>query len=150
MFLLGFPVCLSGIAWLNYTGFCFEQGRYLPDEEFINPIVEEIVTGLAKRNRLGEFMWVSKGQKNPIPYSDIAEFHALNPDCCEIVQQQITSEGSIPIFLEHKIGGDARGFVHVKYLVRWRDDVGQIHNSTEERRFLRTNCNEYARFKPYY
>jgi hypothetical protein len=86
------------LAYMSYSGYCFREKRYLSDEERIRFVINEI---LANYSRNFEF---EKGLKNnqlrdkplsgqPIPYRNMNEFRALNPECCEVVTQYTSPGG---------------------------------------------------------
>lgn len=71
---------------LNYSGFCWEQGRWLSDEERIRLMIsEEIRHGFVKGK--------SSLDATIIQYNDVDEFLEKNPDCCKL-GYKYTSEHS--------------------------------------------------------
>jgi hypothetical protein len=74
-------VCmLAAWEYLNFTGFCYGQHRYLSDQEMIDAAVLYEINTNARyhvqdvRDNPG---WTKK-------YASIAEFHKENPHCCTV------------------------------------------------------------------
>lgn len=92
-------VLLITILSLNYLGFCYNQSRFLTDEEKLIIAVKDI---LAKETsmlgQLNRLRLLDKNDKRrlqlernlpgePIPYRNIDEFFALNPRVCSQLSQ---------------------------------------------------------------
>lgn len=63
---------------LNFTGFCYEQKRYLSDEELINAAVRYEIGeqyNLHAHNIDDRPAWTRR-------YISVEEFHHINPNCC--------------------------------------------------------------------
>jgi hypothetical protein len=55
---------------LNFTGFCYRQGRYLSREEFLDAAVRANLARHGPQNQRTK------------SYSSLADFYRLNPNCC--------------------------------------------------------------------
>jgi hypothetical protein len=79
MVLIGtFILFFSGFAWvqyLNFSGFCYSQKRYLSDQELLNVAVQHNIDR-------DKFYF-----KDQIQYGSIAEFLQLNPNCCALFRR---------------------------------------------------------------
>ena len=72
------------VAWgaLNWTGFCFDEFRYLSDQEFFERFLE------SNPHFLKPELWEVQNEFNDksiravVPYGDAKEYLALFPDCC--------------------------------------------------------------------
>jgi hypothetical protein len=137
------------VAGLSFSGFCFEERRYLTDEEKINiavlhvlrfypPIMrKEIVAEGDERKEI-----LTGGRpKAPIPYRDLKEFREVNPNCCRVVMQANHSGGEVgDVAFWQRLFGLTSCFVEVKYLVRYRDATGMVHFYTTETFPAISNC----------
>jgi hypothetical protein len=80
-------VFLALVLWyvmrgaLNYYGFCWEQKRWLSDEERIDIAIAELIT--YKNVYLGDGVAGSKYYEI-VPFKSVKEFKQKNPDCCEV------------------------------------------------------------------
>ena len=77
--LTAFLLCVGLPASMNYSGFCFAEGRYLSDEERIRLYLE-----LSMRNT---YRYQERGSIKDyeyIKYSSVDEFLEKNPDCCGV------------------------------------------------------------------
>lgn len=158
---------LTGTAALNYSGYCFEQSRYLTDDERLQHAVEgvlgnystityaydvlpkpgfEVVRDESRCCGQGD---VSKYDKSVgavaispeqlISYHDIKEFRERNPDCCSFDRKGLYGEVGSTSFW-HKITGYSAGFTNIKFKVRYRDAGNQIQTKFSAQSFNLTNC----------
>ncbi len=70
-------------GFLNYSGFCFKEMRYISDEE-------KIRNAIAVVNKIGGATYIGKDgfpdkYREIIPYEDVDDFLDKNPKCCEII-----------------------------------------------------------------
>lgn len=142
---------LTGTVVLSYTGYCFDQSRYLTDKERIRPTIEavlavyprityaydelpisgfEVVRDKSRCCGQGDMSKYDKSQGavalNPtqlILYRDVDEFVAVNPDCCSFTRDGLYGEdSSAPLW--PRLTGYSAGYVNVKFRVRYRDAEG--------------------------
>lgn len=134
---------VSGFVWwagMNYTGYCHAEGRYLSDEEKIDLAIKNILQTyppVLTDNAAGVIH--SKRPDNPAHYADINEFKSANKNCCEITQATNDGEG-YRVSLYSRITGSISGLVHVKYLVRYKDETGNQVLRPYETSPAITNC----------
>jgi hypothetical protein len=161
-------ILLSGTANLNYTGFCFNQGRYLTDGERIRPIIQavldayprityaydklpisgyEVITDESRCCGQGDMSRYDKSRggtaidtRQLAPYSDIEELLAVNPDCCSFTRIGLYDELGDIDSLWPKITGYSAGFVNVKFSVRYRDAQGNIRTKSSAFSSHQANC----------
>jgi hypothetical protein len=74
-----------------------------------------------------------------IPYRDIDEFFAVNPDCCSFARSGLYGE-EWDSSLWFKITGYSAGFTNVKFRVRYRDAAGIVQTKFSAESFNLTNC----------
>ena len=72
---------------LNVAGYCWEEKRFLSDEEFIFKALEETYSDYPPQRYNG----FDKVGQQPIEYKSFEEFVALNKNCCKLVDE--ASEG---------------------------------------------------------
>jgi len=159
-------------AVLSYNGFCFAQGRYLTDEERIRSAVEAILASYPRITYAYDVLPKpgyevvrdktrccaqgdasrfdgSKGgtaidASQLIPYRDIEEFFAVNPDCCRFAREGLYGElGSVDFWT--RVGGYSAGFVSAKYRVRYRDADGKVRSKFSAVSWSFTACGEPTR-----
>jgi hypothetical protein len=158
---------LSGVAVMNYTGYCFKQSRYLTDEERIRTTVEgilwkyprttyaydilptpgyEVVDDKSRCCGQGDMSRFDKSRggaaidaEQLILYRDIDEFFAINPDCCSFSRNGLYGEiGHTELW--DKITGYSAGFTNVKFRVRYRDAEGRVQTKFSAVSYNETNC----------
>ena len=139
------------IAAINYSGYCFEQGRYLSDDERIREGIASIVVlhypltrfvpdempsaGRPRGN--GRGIEITKDQL--ILYRDAEEFVAINPGCCNFGRRGLYGEvGESDLWT--KVTGYSAGFFNAKYQIRYRDSKGHIQSSWTGITFHLQNC----------
>ena len=143
----------GGRALLTYNGYCFEQGRYLTDEERIRDTVRTVLAiyprityaydtlpksgyevvmdksrccGEGDRSRFdGSKGGTGFNTDQLILYRDMDEFLALNPGCCTFARDGLYGEVTRSEF-SSKITGRSAGFASVKFRVRYRDATGNV------------------------
>ncbi|HSC74692.1 MAG TPA: hypothetical protein VLB90_00460 [Pseudomonadales bacterium] len=136
-------LAVGGFVWwagMNYTGYCHAEGRYLSDEEKIDLAIRDILQTyppVLTENAVGVIH--SKRPENPVYYTDITEFKSSNNNCCNITQ--VGPEGKNDrASLYSRITGRISGFVHVKYLVRYKDEQGTGLSKSIDTYPAITNC----------
>lgn len=99
-------------------GICIAQGRKMTEQEKVDGAVREILRAYPPLFRVGEKL---ARPPKPIPYADVAEFHRLNPGCCEfklaLSFEEITDASA-------RIHEEQSGYVRARFLVRYADDSG--------------------------
>lgn len=66
----------------NINGYCFEQSRYLSDQELIDIAVSDLIAYLNDP----ESSFLRDSQETVVRYSSLKEFHKQNSDCCSITR----------------------------------------------------------------
>ena len=158
---------LTGTAVLNYSGYCFEQNRYLTDEERIRHTVEVVLgvypdityaydtlpkaghevvhdksrcCGQGDASRFdGSSGGTALNAEQLILYRDTDEFFAVNPDCCGFARNGLYGElGSTELW--PRLTGYSAGFVNVKFRVRYRDAAGKEQSKLSAVSWSYTTC----------
>ena len=106
---------ITTIHALHQQSFCISEMRFTTDEEKMSAAALEAF-------QWNNSMAKSKMEERPLPYSSIEEFQTLNPNCCEVVTDQMRSgplklEFSRPGFMEYLTGLKV-GEVVVSYIER--------------------------------
>lgn len=143
-------ILISGIyiGRMNYTGYCFAEGKYLTDKEKVRVAVADVMKLYPPpviRTSVGPSTWNVDVPEKPIYYRDVDEFLALNPSCCAIsyVRKELESTG--PRFSD-KATGAMSSFVDMNYIVRYFD-VDNVVQSTAVKGFLPiSNCGKPVRW----
>ncbi|NOT84551.1 MAG: hypothetical protein HOP02_07165 [Methylococcaceae bacterium] len=144
---------LSIILGLNYFGFCYNQSRFLSDEEKIKIVVQEILVRypklgdvheqLSTHNGIRQWKTVKTWPENPIPYHDIAEFFTINPNCCQVTTnyKTIGGEGDT-VGCWNRLTGHKSSVVGIRYLLRYQNNEGIIQTKLLEIFPSISNCGE--------
>ena len=153
------------IGALNYSGYCFEQGRYVPDEELMKRSIAAVLDHYAairfvpdempsvgrpapsqqKNFRASDAKGVEITKDQLVLYADAEEFLALNPGCCNFSRRGLYGEVSDTPFT-WKIFGRSAGFFNAKYQIRYRDSSGQIQSRWTGATFHFTNCGQSSQY----
>ncbi len=146
--ILGFVVFVGygfhQVGELNEAGYCFEEKRFLAEEEFIKDAMLNTHAWVAynsiedfeydRDNGMG-ITFEKKRVTTPFIYRDYAHFEEVNPDCCRFFDEP--DSGYYP---ERSIrrGGGFAGFVTVRFRVQ-EQARGQpeIHRTAH---YEYTNC----------
>lgn len=124
------------VAGLNYSGFCWEQKRWLSDEEKIRRIVEqqflyqpEVIYGLGEG--------VASERSNPATrYETVEHFLEKNPDCCRVDLSRAGGDTLYPTLWD-KLWNYYTDIVVVKYGAKHINSFGE---NSKESLFLINNC----------
>lgn len=146
---------LSIFLGLNYFGLCYSQKRFLSDEEKRNLVIDYIIRTekanfeyfqsiKAMNESDGYRRYIEKNlDDEPIPYRDIEEFLALNPNCCQVTTnyKSIGGEGDT-VSCWNRLIGFKSSVVGIRYLKRYRDNKGIIQTKRLEIFPGISNCGE--------
>ena len=121
---------LIGSSALNYSGFCFAQGRYLTEQELIEIGARDEFRFYPPSHYPGFVAEVAK----PIPYNSFEEFVSRNPNCCSLTRTG--RKGGAPTLI-HRLLGHFATFVRVEYSVE--EDVTDTPMTTVSYIAI-TNC----------
>jgi hypothetical protein len=136
-------VAVSGIPALNYSGYCFEQHRYLADEEIVRAAVERVMGVYPPVVDVVEMVDGQAGilgrlaPMNAVPYASADEFLRINEGCCELRHRD--PEGYRPSLYE-RLTGRSRTLVRLEFAVRYVDRYGNPLSVTDEAFFAISNC----------
>lgn len=156
---------LIGILGLNCFGFCFEQMRFMSDQERIEVLV--------RKEALRSYMWLEGTQirwplakygsaeyikqttvgtpeyfdrtntslfGKPLPYKDINEFFRQNPNCCKVVRSLDTDNGLFQVSVFGCITGLAPYLVSVEFLVNYTDKDGLVKSAPVSGFYKMSSC----------
>jgi hypothetical protein len=150
---------LAGVAGLNYSGYCFDQSRYLSDTERVRAGIDAVLSHYQairfvpeempsvgkpapsnqKNFRASDAKGTEITQDQLVLYRDAEEFKAINPDCCNFGRQDLYGEVGDTEFW-WKITGFSAGFFNARYQIRYRDSTGQVHSRWTGSTFHYANC----------
>lgn len=126
--LIGFLSWLGYEGYVNYTGYCKAEERFLSNEEFINVAILNELYLLQKRESL------SPDEKKT--YRD--QYLVQNPECCSVfrnweeyfatnsMRSSFSSEGFYHPNFVGKVLGDASHLVMIKHDTKTREKKHQI------------------------
>jgi hypothetical protein len=137
---------------LNYIGFCFEQCRFLSDEEKIDGAIGVVLARMYTiRDENGtyypdpeyniEYLKPKKNGKYIIFSEDINNFKTENPNCCTFSKALYREKKDYYFYisLRSRIFGLASDFVTVKF--KYRDLNGE--EKIDSDMVAISNCGEY-------
>lgn len=130
---IGISVILF-FASLAIAGFCPGAMRILDEAELIDAAASEAMSSnQIYREASSEFFAPS----NPLAYTNLDEFHRLNPNCCKLIND-IEVDG-LEKFVS-RVFGYRRAVVEVRYLVRYVDEHGRVLAEPTVKRPVVSNC----------
>ncbi|MEM8872195.1 MAG: hypothetical protein AAF848_10145 [Pseudomonadota bacterium] len=120
---------VTAIISANFSGYCFEEHRYLSDEELING-------ALSRGSYIGSArLAFESGKISSVPsFGSKDAFLEAFPDCCEIVGEE-HQKNRQPFW--RKAVGDFRGYVSISYEL---DGVNDENVAFGPRYVAVTNC----------
>jgi len=133
----------------NYLGYCSETGSYIDEQQKIAigiqyilntypPIIEYYETQDGSVSALEkDGNSVRHRPPNPIHYESIEQFRSINKNCCSL--SDTGKKGYTPPWYQ-KLTGRFNTFVHIPYLVRYRDNNNNVIVSETEAFVALTNC----------
>jgi hypothetical protein len=138
--LFGCAAALAALVpTLEFSGYCFDQQRFLTDREFLNAAVREAIGRDAVTVALSQGRQL-KIDSVPLPrYSSVEEFVEKNPQCCKFTPHNAGDESPLVTF-GSRVSGRAARTVVVAYPLNLPDRPA----ATASLRIVVTNCG-YAR-----
>jgi hypothetical protein len=119
----------------TYFGFCHAAGRYVTDAEKINAGIDAALANYPPPLA----MFGNYPPKDPIHYESREEFLRVNPNCCALTNR--IREGQRVTFLS-RLKGTNSTYVTVDYLVRFRDESGNVVSQPAGTARAVTNCGD--------
>ncbi len=135
------------IGSYNYSGYCFDEGKYLTDQEKIVAVVNEIlkqypppvISHVVKNDDVMKNKSATNKRTNrrvtentppglPIYYRNLDEFFQINSACCKVTAVRGIDDEP-PTFWE-RVTGKVSAFVSVNYLVRYQDETGHERSTS--------------------
>jgi hypothetical protein len=117
---------------LNYSGFCFEEMRYLSQEDKVRAVFDS----LNNQEKIDKI--------KHIKYKSFDEYLKENPDCC-VVNPSYTDLPT-PSQIERLFGYYSGDIVRIKYKMRYIDTNGKLKVQKLVNDSLLSNCTN-RRFK---
>lgn len=127
---------LVGRMGLNYTGYCYEQGRYLTDQEKIDIAVIDLLKNFPANPRGPQVPpWSPRYflPRDATRAQSIEDFYAMHPNCCEVTDQArfdflqsefIASPGQkVPLMM--RLTGMVSSYVLIRYKLHYLDEDGE-------------------------
>jgi hypothetical protein len=130
-------VFLALVAWcgLIYFGFCPSRVGFLSDEEKIDSAIRDALYGypppLASHR--------NTPPRDLIPYGSVQEFRRVNPKCCVLSK---SARGAPDVSFWSRVQGMNSTYVLVDYLVRYRDERGNVVSEHGATFAAITNCGD--------
>lgn len=136
---------------MNYTGYCFEQQRYLTDQEKINVVIDHILGRyppiLKIHEKINDDQWGIRLLENPIFYNSKEEFLEVNKDCCKVVDYIKWDTGhpgdKVPFF--SRLSGRISSYIYARYQTRYRNSEGNFQKKDSKEYYAISNCGRIVR-----
>jgi hypothetical protein len=141
-------VLLVSASGLSAGGFCFGQGRFLSDREFIDAAILDLMKGRGSY-LIQTIDGKTRTEVSGIPYASKDDFNSENPDCCNVVSFNFPRDSGPQFTLLDHVLGDAAKLVKVKYKDRWTED-GQPKTQIVEGYLGLRNCGEVNHARDYW
>jgi hypothetical protein len=132
--------------------------RFLSDDEKIRIVVADILANYPKETNGkwkippgkgdSSYIWEEKfSPARPVPYGDIDEFFAINPNCCYVTKyyDSIYSDGGESADSFCMFGGKS-DVVVAHYLFRYHDEKGLLKTELLERYLGINSCGKFLKF----
>jgi hypothetical protein len=133
-------------AILLYSGYCWEEGRYLTNQEKIDIAVKEVINQQSRRwsydytvNEAGGKVYLRNEKRETFRYSNLKEFYALNQNCCDFLDIYLSGETYINIPFIERISGHLNTSIRVFYIYYYDEKNNNIP-IYEETCFALSNC----------
>jgi hypothetical protein len=143
---------------LNGLGFCFENMRFISDDEKIKIAISHVLKQYEYNKEIVDSRQVPSGENdnsdeagnylfplNPIPYRDEADFLSQNPNCCHVTFKYKSKhyEGSAyEVGFWEFILGKKTSIVVINYIFKYKDATGKEHTKTADWFSGMNNCGE--------
>ena len=136
-------VVASVLAWpiLSFSGFCFAQKRFMSDDEYVAAAIRQIMRQPLQAIVIRGAEEVGYKYVHPIPYRDVADFRAANPDCCQFVGHNSGLQDG-HVYVWDQLQGRAARSVYLKYTINYLDDQGQRQSALLEAELAIGNCGQ--------
>jgi hypothetical protein len=116
-----------------YFGLCYSKGRFLTDREKIDVAIGDAIASYPPPlASLGNYP-----PKDPIRYTSIEEFRRVNPDCCALSK---SARKAPDVSFLSRVKGTNSTYVTVNYLVRFRNERGNVVSEPAGTFSAITNC----------
>lgn len=139
-------IVLIGFLLLNCFGFCWNQFRFLSDQERIELAVQKALNFYKDSDSWGKFDGLIANESpfdrrryERIPYKDSKEFFTKNPNCCEVSRRVKVSEGHLKISVLGCLLGNAPYFVGGNVIVNYKED-GQLKTGIGKFTYYISSC----------
>lgn len=145
-YLTGLVVVIA-IAYVSLNKFdiCTSQWRAYSDDEKIDAAIRRVMATYPptlesfRKTGPGAGVVSYRRPERAIPYSDVAEFRRVNPNCCQLVSTG--SEGWKPS-LYQRLTGNISAIVRVIYLVRYTNSEESQVSVSHRTHIPLSTCNK--------
>lgn len=146
LFFLLALIYLIYLAWMNYHGYCFEQKKYLSQQELQRSVIAALLKHYPPAVERSPIAggWSQSVPARFVPYQDVEHFLSSNPNCCSVSQTRKELEGSGATLME-KLTGTVVSFVDLNYTVRYWDKQNIFQESQIKSFQAVSNCGKPTR-----
>lgn len=129
----------TSIATLSSSGFCFRQGRFLSDTEYIDAAIARENSLKSQVIREARPSTINFRSVPAVPYESVSEFRRQNPACCALVPHNLGDDAPYVSLFEQLVG-DAAKTVSLTYTMNYRGDDGRQQSVVVTTKYLVTAC----------
>ena len=112
---------------LTYNGYCISERRYLSEREMFDTAILEVIKSRTYPRIPSVSRWTRIDGWRMIPYKNIDDFKAQNPNCCRWTARNVGDSAPF-VSLSDQLFGAANHFIAVDYIARYLDG-----NNNEQR-----------------
>lgn len=141
--LFGGPLAIVFMyASLNYSGFCFDEMRYLSDEEIFRMTFDSL-----NQQKTFPIRTEEKGRQSyeQVKYESFEQFMEMNPDCCAI-DPGGPYEFGYSYFFDRITGFDSGRVLVINFTVRYLDENGEQKFQEVTIEDVLQNCGQIRRY----
>jgi len=136
-------------GYLNYNGYCWDESRYLRNDELIQRLVEQKYLDWSYISDVGTAQDINipiEDFDERVPYESFEEFYSVNPNCCSVRAPGRPHKKPDPWWTFYdpsfwmRVTGHAHASVGHKYLLRARTKSGEIKTAITDGSYWTDAC----------
>jgi hypothetical protein len=146
------------LMYRSYNGYCFEESRYLDEQEFYRRAVSEVFEARFPPDYISQAFFPEKQApsyqkpKNAIPYNSLEEFLQMNPNCCtftETIGERGTDIAGWKNTNFEKLTGTRMKFLKATFQVPYLDEDGTKRSVTYQSWYPISSCGKRTKYCAY-
>lgn len=131
-FFIAIIAAIIAVYPLHQYSFCFSKWRFTTEKEHVSSAVTRIIQNSNSTVNIG-----APNPEKKVPFTSLQEFFTLNPDCCEVLPSEWSSD---PLLFLDKYFGYEGARVSIKYIERYFDSDGNYKTRPVSSTFRSSSC----------